>query len=262
MNLRTGLKRVNTSLLHLLHTAGNTGIFQYLPDRHNRILSYHSVGGTGFDDISMELFRTHLEWLQNSYELVDLSQVKDEGSKKKIAITFDDGYRSFYEVVYPLIQEYSIPVSVFLIGLAIKAPCELDPERRYMTKEQLNQLAEDPLIKIGSHTMTHANLYQLNTCEDLHLEVNGASDYIESELDVPIDRFSYPYNSWSEEAREVVAERHTYAVRGGGIKEFITEDTDPFLLPRIKGETNLSALKYDVSDSSTRVFAMKRSLFG
>ena len=259
MGIYACLKGIDIRVQYLLRMAGRTGVFQHFPDQYNRILSYHSVGGTGYGDISPDVFRSHLEWIDRTYEIVDIPEVIHTDSSKRIALTFDDGYRSFYEVVYPIIREYSVPVTVFIIGLSIEDPEELDPERRYMTKPQLLEIANEPLITIGSHTMTHTNLSGMECAEELSKEINGGTEYIESTIGINVDRFCYPHNAWSEEARRVVRERHEYAVRGGGVRELITDETDPYLLPRISGETTLPDLKYEVSDFPTHVLTLKRS---
>lgn len=50
--------------------------------------------------------------------------------------------------------------------------------------------------------------------EELSNETNDGTQYLESELDVQIDKFCNTYNAESEGARHTVTERHDYAVRG------------------------------------------------
>lgn len=234
-----------------LRELGRSGIYQRLPDRHNDVLVYHSIGGGGYDDISIERFRAQLEWLQDAYEIVDLPDVLDEGKNKRIALTFDDGLGSFYGNVQPLLREYSIPATVFVVGAAVRDPPGLRFMRRerLMTNDQLREIAADPLVTIGAHTMSHPRLAQLTDEDELREEINDGTECIESALGVSIDRFSYPYYDWSEGAREIVSERHEYAVRGEGTTALIGNGTDPHLIPRVNGAVPLSTLRFTVSDS-------------
>ncbi|WP_331234315.1 polysaccharide deacetylase family protein [Natronorarus salvus] len=234
-----------------LRELGRTGLYQRLPDSHNTVLAYHSVGGGGYDDIPPERLGAQLEWLTATYEVVDLPAVLERGDRKRIALTFDDALRSFQENVVPLLREYDVPATVFAIGGSVTDPPGLDSIRGepLMTAEQLRAVADDPLVTVGSHTMTHVPLSEITDEAELHEEITGGTERVESAVGVGIDRFSYPFYEWSAEAREVVAERHEYAVRGEGSHALIGEDTDPYLVPRINGAVPLSTLRFTVSDA-------------
>lgn len=74
--LRRALERGLCSL-------GRSGIYQRLPDTHDVVLVYHSVGGGGYDDIPPELLRAQVEWLRETYEIVDLPAVLEESDEKR-----------------------------------------------------------------------------------------------------------------------------------------------------------------------------------
>lgn len=244
---RSILRRVATKGLRGL---GRTGLYQRLPDSHDNVLVYHSVGGGGYDDISPELFEAQLDWLQEAYEIVDLPAVLEESEEKRIALTFDDGLGSFYENALPILRERSIPATVFVIGAAIRDPPGLRFMRRerLMTTDRLRELAADPLVTIGGHTMSHPPLSRL-TGEELREEITEGTERIEEALGVSLDRFCYPYYDHSEAAREIAAERHSIAARGEGSELLIDGETDPHLVPRLNGAVPLSTLQYTVSDT-------------
>lgn len=121
-----------------------------------------------------------------------------------------------------------------------------------MTAEQLREVAADPLVTIGAHTVSHPPLSRLAS-DELREEILNGTKRVESALGVSIDRFCYPYYDWSAAAREVVGERHALAVRGEGSEEFIDEGTDPYLVPRVNGAVPLSTLQYVVSDAGKRL---------
>jgi len=234
-----------------LRELGRTGLYQRLPDSHNTVLVYHSVGGGGYDDISPDRFRRQLEWLTATYDLVDLPAVLERGERKRVALTFDDALRSFHGTVRPLLREFSVPATVFAIGAAVSDPPGIETIRGepLMTAEQLRAAADDPLVTVGSHTANHVALSGITDDTALREEINGGTERIEAEVGVSVDRFSYPFYEFSEEAREIVSERHGYAVRGGGSESLIDATTDPYLLPRINGAAPLSTLKFTVSDA-------------
>lgn len=238
--------------------SGQTGVYQRLPDRHNNVLMYHSVGGNGHANISTELFRNQLDWLQETYEIVDLPEVLTRDDRKKVAITFDDGYESFYDSVLPILREYSVPATLFVISKPLfddsfthdGAPIH---ERNYLTSDQLREIASEPYVTIGNHSMSHKNLSRQHPRSTLEEEIVESKRVLEAECRVPIDRYCYPGNNWSPEAREIVAAHHEYAVRGVGGRKFVTPDVDQYLIPRIDAAVPLSTLRFEVSDTAKRL---------
>lgn len=76
------------------------------------IVTYH--------DISQQVFALHLAFLTTAYRVISLADMVAGLAGQAIlpdnalAITFDDGYRSFYRNVYPLLLERRVPATVFL----------------------------------------------------------------------------------------------------------------------------------------------------
>lgn len=179
----------------------------------------------------------------------------EEGERKRMALTFDDGLGSFYENVWPLLRSRSVPATVFVIRTAVRELPGLRFMRceRLMTIERLREIAADPLITIGAHTMNYPPLLRLDDESELHEEINGGTEHAEAALGLSIDRFCYPYYNWSERAHEIVRERHALAVRGRGSDTLIEERSDPYLVPRTNGATSFSDLRYAVSDAGKRL---------
>ncbi len=65
-------------------------------------------------------FVAHLKAIRRSYRVVSLEEaireLREEGSLKEdsVAITFDDGYASVYEIAFPELQSYGLPATVYL----------------------------------------------------------------------------------------------------------------------------------------------------
>jgi peptidoglycan/xylan/chitin deacetylase (PgdA/CDA1 family) len=65
------------------------------------------------------LFEKIIIALKARYTLVPVAQLKDlllnkKELKKVCHISFDDGYKSFYTVVFPILKKYKVPVSLFV----------------------------------------------------------------------------------------------------------------------------------------------------
>lgn len=88
-----------------------------------KILAYHNIGNGKYLnlDVPEEMFRNHIEFLiRHNFNIISLGDaVKLLKSthpipKDTIVITFDDGYKSMYTSVFPLVKKYNIPITIFL----------------------------------------------------------------------------------------------------------------------------------------------------
>ncbi|MFH0908149.1 MAG: polysaccharide deacetylase family protein [bacterium] len=63
-----------------------------------------------------------------------------------------------------------------------------------MDWEQVRQLARDPLVTIGAHTVSHVPLARLNE-DDMMREMAGSRQRLEDRLGIPVRHFAYPFGS-------------------------------------------------------------------
>ena len=95
-------------------------------DRESKfaILCYHRVGTAGVPSYSRlheKAFAAQMRHLVANYRVVSLNQLYrelEEGHQVNptVAVTFDDGYRDLYTFALPVLQRYSIPATIYLIG--------------------------------------------------------------------------------------------------------------------------------------------------
>jgi peptidoglycan/xylan/chitin deacetylase (PgdA/CDA1 family) len=128
-------------------------------------------------------------------------------------ITIDDGYKSGYEVAWPILKKYGYPVTMFVYTEGIKPG-------RYSGGESMSweQLAEmrDAGVDIQAHSVTHQDLRKppydrlakrrLAQSEYepwLENEVAGSKQTIEQKLGVKVDCFAVPYGFYNEHVKEV-----------------------------------------------------------
>ena len=84
------------------------------------VLNYHQV--------TRETIKSHLDFLSLSYKFIDLTEFDRlfHGEKRlkesSILLTFDDGYRSFFTDVYPVLYKRNIPAVVFLTTSLVDTP--------------------------------------------------------------------------------------------------------------------------------------------
>jgi len=120
-----------------------------------------------------------------------------------VAITFDDGLESVLENALPELERRRIPATVFVVVQSLgKHPVWMasDPQSvdssKIMSLEQLRNLASD-LVTIGSHSLTHPRLTELNETE-VRKEIFDSRTQLRNILHREITLFSFPYGTFTD----------------------------------------------------------------
>lgn len=128
------------------------------------VLMYHHLSDNGEDtsDIRTEVFRSHMEALKAAgYQTVSLEDLYNYvwyGTplpEKPIAITFDDGYASNYELAYPILKELDMKAAIFVIGVSVGKDTYKDTDfamTPHFSWEQANEMLASGLITVQTHT--------------------------------------------------------------------------------------------------------------
>jgi len=188
-------------------------------------------------DISPYTFERQIQTLVNAgytcitaRELGEMFDGKREIPDKPVLLTFDDGYRDFYTDAYPIMKKYQVKGTVYVVSGFIGY-------RNYMTELQIQTIAHEELVEIGSHTVHHVSLTHAPV-EEIQKELLDSKSMLEQLIGLPVVSFAYPNGSFDDSAvKEVSASGFTTAV--------ITKpgiDIDPkdrFKLVRIRPGSNV-----------------------
>lgn len=124
------------------------------------ILMYHHMVPDGQDCNDMTVtpgkFRADLETVLAMGYTPVLPRELAAGEalpEKPILITFDDGYRSNYDLVYPILQESGVKAYISIIVLMPDLPTD-----NFCTWEQLREMTDSGLVEVGSHSYRLHNL--------------------------------------------------------------------------------------------------------
>lgn len=181
------------------------------------VLCYHAVSDDWPAALSVTptRFAAQLEHLVGrGYVGVTFSETAlGEASRKTVAVTFDDGYRSVIDRARPIMDRLQLPGTVFVAtdwmgdepmrwpGIDQWMGGEHERELTPMSWEQARSLV-DSGWEIGSHTRSHPRLPQLDD-ERLADELAGSRSACERELGVRCQSLSYPYGD--HDARVIAA---------------------------------------------------------
>jgi peptidoglycan/xylan/chitin deacetylase (PgdA/CDA1 family) len=150
--------------------------------------------------------REKIAWLLAGYEIVALPDLfsRPQGRRTQVALTFDDGYRSWYDEAAPILEEFSVPAVFFVcsgfIGLRGEAARVFAVQRlrRHAPLEpldvpQLRALAANPLFEVGSHTVNHVDLGAVTDRGALVSEIGGDRRRLEDWIGSAVRWFAYPF---------------------------------------------------------------------
>ena len=198
------------------------------------ILTYHSLDTSGsVISTRPELFRAHIESLvKRGIPATFLDSVLH--APLAVALTFDDGYENFAEVALPLLSQYRIPATVFVVSslcgrFNVWDTSGRSPRLRLMSWETLRSLPAD-LVSLGAHSVSHADLTQLSM-EELESELQESRTEIEQRTGRRVPHFAYPYGSVNATVRAAAGNKYELAV--GTRLEHVPKDPDLLNLPRI-----------------------------
>lgn len=204
------------------------------------ILTYHRFDNDCQSPLCMPaaVFREQIRYLKdNGYhaitpeELLAFLEYRGPLPKKSVLISIDDGYRSVFDVAYPILREAGFTATLFiyteLIGVSPIA----------LTWDQLLEMKRNGL-SIGSHTIFHSDLTQAKEGESeaehsarVVKELVGSKQIIDRKLNQDTWIFAYPYGNYDQKVVACTRQagyKLAMSVKRGGNPFF----SNPFTLRR------------------------------
>lgn len=174
------------------------------------ILCYHGVLDEAWGDKSIftkvDEFEAQMKYLdEQGYTSLFVSEIAEANKyEKPIIITFDDGYKDVYENAFPILKKYNIKADLYVIT------AYLDGEV-YLTTDMLKELAESPLIEIGSHTVNHAVLTKKNN-EEIIKQLSESKRILEEITKTKVETIAYPTGAYNDNVINLTKEYYKYAL--------------------------------------------------
>jgi peptidoglycan/xylan/chitin deacetylase (PgdA/CDA1 family) len=207
------------------------------------VLAYHRFDPStpAATTVTTGTFESQLAFLaEHHYTIVSLDRVVEVVLRKTpppktpiLAITVDDGHRSVYTVLFPLIKQHRIPVTLFIYPSAISnAPYAL-------TWEQLKEMRASGLVDIQSHTYWHPDFRHdkaHRTPTDygafVHSQLTKSRQKLDAVLGTHITLLAWPYGILDAELESACSQDGYVAAFGysGGVAH---PGDDPYSIHRI-----------------------------
>ena len=186
----------------------------------------------------MDIFHNQMEIIKNlEYEFYDpklfISEFEKPKNKKKILITIDDGFKSFYDEAWPYLRKNKIPFILFI-------STEPVGKYGYMTWNQIKEIEESEFGYIGHHSHTHEYLIDMSEKEFID-DIEIATRIFENKLGYVPPIFSYPFGEYSLFMKNYISKNFKFAF--GQHSGIIDVNKDKFELPRFPINEKYGELK-------------------
>ncbi len=220
--------------------AEKNNIKQYSADNGVLSIMYHRFNEDKYPstNIQMEVFFEHIQLINNSkYKFIHPSEFKNQfdnpKKQKKILLTVDDGFKSFYDNAWPFLKENKIPFILFI-------STEPVGNKGYMTWEQIKEVQQESFAVIGHHSHSHEYLIDKSNDEFIN-DIERANLIFKEKLGYIPDLFSYPFGEYSEFMRNYVSKNFAYAF--GQHSGVIDINKEKYQLPRFPINENYGELE-------------------
>ncbi len=117
-------------------------------------------------------------------------------NKKKVLLTIDDAFKSFYDRAWPILKENKIPFLLFVNTREIGS-------KGYMTWEQIKEISEAKFAHIGNHSYSHDYLVD-KTNDQISNDISLAAEDLKKNIGYNSPFFSYPFGEYSNSFKNIV----------------------------------------------------------
>jgi peptidoglycan/xylan/chitin deacetylase (PgdA/CDA1 family) len=164
--------------------------------------------------------------------------------QRAVVITIDDGYRSVYDVAYPILKAHGFRATLFVYTDFVGA-------RLGLNWDQIREMDASGVIDVQNHSKSHGSMSRgpADGTADAYAtrvsrEITVPEGLLRDRLKKDIDQFAYPYGDSSTIVVSALRQRHydtAVTVWRGGNPSF----ANPLMLRRdmVYSEYSLDAFK-------------------
>ena len=178
-------------------------------------------------NIQMSVFKEQIEMIKKSkYEFYNPSKLEQDfkvpKKDKKILLTIDDAFTSFYEVAWPYLKKNKIPFILFVSTEPIG-------NNGYMDWSQIKEVERESFAYIGHHSHSHDYLVNLSK-ENFKNDIDTASKIFKENLGYNPVFFSYPFGEYNSYIKRYISK--DFKIAFGQHSGVIDINKDQLELPR------------------------------
>ncbi len=166
-------------------------------------IMYHRFEENKYPSTNIRLanFREHIEMIKkNSIKFVNPSNFEDDiknyKNQRKVLLTIDDGYQSFYDNAWPILKKSKIPFILFVSTREVG-------KKGYMSWDKIKEIEKYDFVEIGNHSHSHDYLIDFADIE-IERDLKKSIDIFKEKLGKNSIFFSYPFGEYSSSLKNIV----------------------------------------------------------
>ena len=209
--------------------AQDNNIKYYSDDMGTLALMYHRFNEPKYPstNIQMQIFEQHINIINKlNYSFYNPEEFylnfTSPKKEKKILITIDDAFLSFYNNAWPFLKKNEIPLILFVSTEAVG-------KFGYMSWEQIKEIEKEKFVYIGNHSHSHDYLVEFEQKDFLN-DINNSIEIFKKELGYNPIFFSYPFGEYSQYIKTYIKKK--FKIAFGQHSGVIDKNKDLFELPR------------------------------
>ena len=198
------------------------------------VLSYHNFSldrSTNRMTLTQAAFEQQMRFLkEKAYRVISLQQLidflnyKSQIPKRSVVITIDDGWRSAYDIAFPILKKYGYPATLFVYTDLIVG------SQKTLSWDLIQEMAKSGM-DIQGHTRTHRTLTVMNKKESfkeyfeaVEKELSESGKVIRTKAGREIKYLAYPDGETNHLVIELVKKegyQGAFTVKRGGNPFFV-----------------------------------------
>ncbi|MRR06910.1 MAG: polysaccharide deacetylase family protein [Deltaproteobacteria bacterium] len=207
------------------------------------ILLYHRFDTRANDamTVTTAVFESQLAYLRkNGFRVIPLRRLVDwhlgkapAPPAKSLVLVADDGHKSIYRHMLPIIRKYNVPVTLFIY------PSAVSNAEYAMTWDQLRELRKTGLFDIQSHSYWHPNfrkerntLPQAQYLKFVDIQLRKSKAKLEKEVGGQVDMIAWPFGELPDQELVNKAKTAGYAAAFTIVRRAVTPQESTMMLPR------------------------------
>ena len=178
-------------------------------------------------------------------------ELKNNKEQRKILLTIDDGFLSFYENAWPILKKNKIP---FILFISTKEVGSFN----YMNWSQIKEISRNDFVEIGNHSHTHEYLVDEDN-EIIKKDIQKSINIFKEQLGKNSHFFSYPFGEYSLDFKNIIKSlgfKYAFGQHSG----VIDKTKNFYELPRFPINEKYGELKRFTTLTKTLPFQYKKIL--
>jgi len=160
--------------------------------------------------LSAGLFAQQISELKSAgFHFIPPGLPESHGTKRKISITFDDGFVSNWKSAMPVMNLHGCRAINFLVADRLGKSSDWESAEGGEARPLMDEVQVREWLAagnwIGAHTCTHPRLSQIPLPQAKE-EILGSKKKLEDRFGIPLEHFAYPYGDYTPAVRDLVSE--------------------------------------------------------